>query len=127
MEFPRALFLALCSSLYTCHLLTQIIRCYGKHFHCYVDNTQLYVTIKADDKSQIMKLETRLHAVRKQMSENFLLLNSDQTNSILPYLSSSKSKKRPRSLFDTCATLLTIGPSCPYLTQSSKFISFFQA
>ena len=59
--------------------LGQIIQSYGKHFHCYVDDTQLYVPLKADDKSQIMKLETFLYAVKKWMSENFLHLYSDQT------------------------------------------------
>ena len=59
--------------------LNQIIRSYGIHFHCYVDDTQLYVPLKADDKSQITKLETCLYAVKKWMSENFLLLNSDHS------------------------------------------------
>ena len=54
-----------------------------KTFHCYTDNTRLYVPIKADDESPIMKLETCLHAVKKWMSENFLLLNSDQTKMLV--------------------------------------------
>ena len=39
--------------------------------------------IKADDESQITKLETCLYTVKKQMSENFLLLNSDKTEMLV--------------------------------------------
>ena len=63
--------------------LGQIIQSYGIHFHCYMDGTQLYVTIKADDESQIMKLETCLYAVKKWMSENFLFLNSDKSKMLV--------------------------------------------
>uniref|UniRef100_A0A671Y9A2 Reverse transcriptase domain-containing protein n=1 Tax=Sparus aurata TaxID=8175 RepID=A0A671Y9A2_SPAAU len=63
--------------------LGQIIRSYGIHFHCYADYTQLYVPLKADDKSQIMKLETCLYAVKKWMSENFLLLNWEKTEMLV--------------------------------------------
>ena len=62
----RALFWALCSSLYIFHLSAKLFS-YGIHFHCYADDTQLYVPIKADDKSQIRKLETCLYVVKKWM------------------------------------------------------------
>ena len=39
--------------------------------------------IKADDKSQITKLETCLYAVKKWMSENFLLLNLEKTEMLV--------------------------------------------
>ena len=42
----------------------------------------LYVSTN-DDESPIMKLETCLRAVKKWMSENFLLLNSDQTKMLV--------------------------------------------
>ena len=48
-----------------------------------MDNTQLYVPIKADDKSQITKLETCLYAVKKWMSENFVLLNLHKTEMLV--------------------------------------------
>ena len=43
----------------------QIILSYGIHFHCYADDTLLYVPINANDESQSMKLETCLYAVKK--------------------------------------------------------------
>ena len=49
IDFPRALFLALCS-LYKFPLLAKLLY-YGIHFHCYVDNTQLYKHIKADQRN----------------------------------------------------------------------------
>ena len=54
-----------------------------EYISCYADDTRLYVPIKADDKSQIMKLETCLCAVRKWMSENFVLLKSDETEMLV--------------------------------------------
>ena len=63
--------------------LNQIIRSYGIHFHCYVDDTQLYVPLKSDDNSQIMKLETCLYAVKKWMSEKVLLLNLENTEMLV--------------------------------------------
>ena len=66
------------SSLFSLNIspLGQIILSYGIHFYRYADDITLYVSIKADDTSQITKLETCLYAVKKYMSENFLLLIS---------------------------------------------------
>ena len=63
--------------------LSEIIQSYGIHCHCYVDNTQLYVPLKADDKSQITKIETCLYAVKTWMSEDFLLLNSEKNEMLV--------------------------------------------
>uniref|UniRef100_A0A4W6D5N5 Reverse transcriptase domain-containing protein n=1 Tax=Lates calcarifer TaxID=8187 RepID=A0A4W6D5N5_LATCA len=43
--------------------LGQIIRSHGINFHCYADDTQLYVPIKADNASQIRELEICLSSV----------------------------------------------------------------
>ena len=63
--------------------LSQIIKSYGIHFHCYANDTQLYVPLRADEKFQITKLETCLYAVKKWMSENFLLLNLEKTEMLV--------------------------------------------
>ena len=78
MEFPRALFWAICSSLYIFHLSAKIFEAMEYISMDHADDTQLYLRIKSDDKSQITKLETWLHAVKKWMSENFLLLNLEK-------------------------------------------------
>lgn len=56
--------------------LGQIIRSYGTHFPCYSDDTELDVSVKAEDHSQIRAL---LDFCEKLMSRKFLLLNSDKT------------------------------------------------
>uniref|UniRef100_A0A4W6FHD0 Reverse transcriptase domain-containing protein n=1 Tax=Lates calcarifer TaxID=8187 RepID=A0A4W6FHD0_LATCA len=61
----------------------QIIRSHGINFHCYADDTQLYVPIKADNASQIRELEICLSSVKSWMSQNFLLLNSDKTEMLV--------------------------------------------
>uniref|UniRef100_A0A4W6F8H6 Reverse transcriptase domain-containing protein n=1 Tax=Lates calcarifer TaxID=8187 RepID=A0A4W6F8H6_LATCA len=63
--------------------LGQIIRSHGINFHCYADDTQLYVPIKADNASQIRELEICLSSVKSWMSQNFLLLNSDKTEMLV--------------------------------------------
>ena len=52
-------FIFLISTLKILYRSGSIHNC-GIHFYCYVDNTQLYVPIKADDESQITKLEAFL-------------------------------------------------------------------
>ena len=63
--------------------LGQIILSQQIHVHFYADDTQLYVPIKADDTSQIMKVETCLYAVKKWMSENILLLISEKNEMLV--------------------------------------------
>lgn len=58
-------------------LFGQIIHSHGINFHCYADDTQLYVPIEADDHSHIITLEACLSAVNDWMSSNFLLQHSD--------------------------------------------------
>ena len=60
----------------------QIIQSHGIKFRCYGEDTQLYVPIKADGHSHIIKLEACLSAVNDWMSSNFFLQNSDQTEKL---------------------------------------------
>ena len=57
--------------------LGNIIRSYGVNFHCYADDTQLYMSLKPGDLPFAM--EKCVSGLRAWMATNFLLLNSDKT------------------------------------------------
>ena len=57
--------------------LGNIIRNHSINFHCYADDTQLYLSIKPDEINQLSKLQTCLKDIKSWMS--FLMLNSEKT------------------------------------------------
>ncbi len=57
-----------------------IIRKYGISFHCYADDTQLYISTRPDETS---KLSECVKNLKDWMTNNFLLLNSDNTEILL--------------------------------------------
>ena len=59
--------------------LGQIFHKHGINFHCYVDDTQLYLSVKPDEVTQLSKMEACLLDIKEWMAQNFLLLNSDKT------------------------------------------------
>ena len=59
--------------------LVQIIRKHSIKFHCYADDTQLYLSVKPDEVAQLSKMEACLLDIKEWMAQNFLLLNSDKT------------------------------------------------
>ncbi len=59
--------------------LGNIIRKYGIHFHCYADDTQLYISTRPDETSKLSKLTAYFKNVKDWMTKNVLLLNSDKT------------------------------------------------
>ena len=67
--------------LFTLYMLPlgNIIRNHSINFHCYADDTQLYLTIKPDESNQLSKLQTCLKDIKSWMSCNVLMLNSEKT------------------------------------------------
>ncbi|CAJ1053038.1 RNA-directed DNA polymerase from mobile element jockey [Xyrichtys novacula] len=59
--------------------LGKIMRKYSINFHCYADDTQLYLSIKPEEAGQVARLEACLKDIKSWMTNNFLMLNSDKT------------------------------------------------
>ena len=62
--------------------LGNIIRKHGINFHCYADDTQLYLSIKPGQNSYSTKLEACLKDIKTWMTTNYLLLNPEKTEVI---------------------------------------------
>ena len=63
--------------------LGHIFRKFGINFHCYADDTQIYIPITANNSSNIHNLENCLIEVKTWMCRSFLLLNSNKTEILL--------------------------------------------
>ena len=63
--------------------LGNIIRTHSVNFHCYADDTQLYLSIKPEQCNQFTKVQACLKDIKTWMTRNFLLLNSDKTEVII--------------------------------------------
>ncbi len=48
-------------------------------FHCYADDTQLYISTRPDETSKLSKLTECVKNIKDWMTSNFLLINSDKT------------------------------------------------
>ncbi len=63
--------------------LGQIIRRHGLNFHCYADDTQLYITTKTVTPAILSTLTDCLTDIKAWMNHNFLKLNSNKTEIII--------------------------------------------
>ncbi len=63
--------------------LGDIIRKHGVSFHCYADDTQLYISSRPDETHQIEKLTECIVDIKNWMTSNFLLLNSEKTEVLI--------------------------------------------
>ncbi len=58
--------------------LGNIIRKHWVSFHCCADDTQLYISLRLGETHQIEKFMECIVDIKKQMTSNFLLLNSEK-------------------------------------------------
>ena len=63
--------------------LGNIIRTHSVNFHCYADDTQLYLSIKPEQCNELTELQAGLNDIKTWMTRNFLLLNSDKTEFLI--------------------------------------------
>ncbi len=63
--------------------LRNIIRKHGVSFHCYADDTQLYISSRPGETHQIEKLIECIGDIKNWMRNNFLLLNSEKTEVLI--------------------------------------------
>ena len=63
--------------------LGQIIQKYNISFHCYADDTQLYLPLKPNDQCNLFSLMNCLEDINCWMARNFLQLNESKTEVVL--------------------------------------------
>ncbi len=63
--------------------LVNIIRKHGVSFHCYDDDTELYISSWPSETHQIEKLMECIVDIKHWMTNNFLLLNSEKTEVVI--------------------------------------------
>lgn len=75
----------LAPSLFSLYMLPlgTIIRRHGVSFHCYADDTQMYVPIKRNDPSALSLFLGCLDEVKSWLEQIFLFLNEDKTEIIV--------------------------------------------
>ena len=96
-------------SLYMLPLGVLISRFNHMSYHCYADDTQLYISFKATDQSKLLILKDCLAAIQDWMSQNFLQLNPDKTEVIII---------GPEGIQDEIKHFM--GPSSAHFTKVSK-------
>uniref|UniRef100_A0A672G2J3 Reverse transcriptase domain-containing protein n=1 Tax=Salarias fasciatus TaxID=181472 RepID=A0A672G2J3_SALFA len=63
--------------------LGNIIRSHDINFHCYADDTQLYLSMKPDQTNQIDRLSDCIREIKTWMTTNYLRLNPGKTEVII--------------------------------------------
>uniref|UniRef100_A0A3Q3LPB9 Reverse transcriptase domain-containing protein n=1 Tax=Mastacembelus armatus TaxID=205130 RepID=A0A3Q3LPB9_9TELE len=78
--------------LFTLYMLPlgYVIRKHSINYHCYADDTQLYLSIKPVNTNQLTRLQACLTDIKAWMTSNFLLLNRENRSH---YIWAKKSQK----------------------------------
>jgi hypothetical protein len=63
--------------------LGRVISRHGSSFHCYADDTQLYIKTNPTTSAALSTLSTCLEEIKVWMAANFLQLNCSKTEAIL--------------------------------------------
>lgn len=63
--------------------LGDIIRKHSIDFHCYADDTQLYLSFKANEHNHLQGLKSCVTDIKTWMTLNFLMLNSDKSELLI--------------------------------------------
>ncbi|XP_075315190.1 RNA-directed DNA polymerase from mobile element jockey [Odontesthes bonariensis] len=84
--------------------LGSVFKKYGIAFHCYADDTQIYVPLKKADSTSLRSLFLCLEDLKAWMALNFLKLNEDKTEVVI-FGSSSE-----HSLSDACSLAQYVKP-----------------
>ena len=70
-----------------------ILRKFGVQFHCYADDTQLYIPFSQNDNSCLGSIEECISEIQIWMKDNFLKLNAEKTEMIImssPYFANAR-------------------------------------